>query len=110
FRRVLFRSVCEAVQDHPRAPRRHPRRRRAQALELEARRIELEDPAHQPPWLRAPLRRGSHRDDLPLLRWDHRAATHGKVRRTRYETLNWEGRQNDLAITPKLKRPVSAVA
>ena len=34
------------------------------------------------PRLRPPLRGGADLDDLPLLRRDHRPATHGKVRRT----------------------------
>ena len=52
-------------------------------LELEAGGSQLEDPAHQPPGLRPPLRHGPDRDDLPLLRRDHGPATHGKVRRPR---------------------------
>jgi transposase len=57
-----------------RQPRPHPRRRRTWTVELEARRAQQQDPPHQPPRLRAPLRRRHHRHGLPLLRRDHRRA------------------------------------
>lgn len=46
---------------------------------------------HQPPRLRPPFRGGSHLDDLPPLRRDHRPATHRKVRRTGFPTAFPQG-------------------
>ena len=49
-------------------------------IELQTRRHQQQNQADQPPRLRPPLRRGPHRDDLPMLRRDHHRSTHRKVR------------------------------
>src|SRR5207245_7602668 len=72
-----------ALPDDPSPPQRHPRCHWARLVELEAGGPELEDPLDQPPRLRPPFGGRDHRNDLPLLRRNHRDATHGKVRRTK---------------------------
>jgi hypothetical protein len=62
----------QARQHHPPEPRRHPRRCRARPLQQPSRGSQQQDPPHQPPWLWASDCHCPHRDDLPLLRRDHR--------------------------------------
>ena len=43
---------------------------------LHARRLQRQDPSHQPSWLRPPQRRGRHRHDLPVLQRNHDHPAH----------------------------------
>ena len=55
----------------PPPPRRHPRRHPPRPHQRPPRGPQLQDPPHQPPQLRLPLRRRAHRPRLPLLRRRH---------------------------------------
>lgn len=68
--------VREAVQDHQGQSGPNRRGGRARPFELQARGAQQQDPTDQPPWLGASLRCRADRDDLPLLRRNHRPATH----------------------------------
>jgi len=67
-------------QHRPSQPRQDLGSHRAWLVELQARRDQQQDQADQPPRLRTPQRSRPHRHHLPVLRRDHRPATHGKVR------------------------------